>query len=572
MTGVPGITPTGTATYSFFDNGTCASDANTTTDTVTLAGGLVPNSSTHGPLGTGSYSFQATYNGDANYGASSPSTCEPFSVGLAAAATTTSVFDAGNNAPWAGTETAGASAYDTATVTGVPGITPTGTATYSFFDNGTCTSDANTTTDTVTLAGGLVPNSSTHGPLGAGSYSFDATYNGDANYGASSPSTCEPFSVGLAAATTATSVVDAGTNAAWSDTETAGASAYDAATVTGVPGITPTGTVTYSFFDNGTCTSDSNTKTDTETLAGVIVPNSSTHGPLGAGSYSFQATYNGDANYGASSPSTCEEFTVGVATATTSTVVVDAGTNAAWSDTETAGASAYDTATVTGAPGITPTGTVTYSFFDNGTCTSDANTTTDTETLAGGLVPNSSTHGPLGAGELFVPGHLQRRYELQRLTGQLVRTLLGRPRHLLDRHHGLRRRHQYGLDGHGDDQRPRLRHLDGDRGERHHADRHGDLLVLRQWHVHERCQHDDGHRDAGQWPGAELLHPWSTRRGELLLPGHLQRRCQLLHFDQPLRTLHGRSGNTHRTDDHRHSRVGHLRRQRGFDREHEQRR
>ena len=203
-------TPTGTVTYSFFDNGTCTSDANTTTDTETLAGGVAPNSSTQGPLGAGSYSFQAVYNGDANNDPSLPSTCEEFTVGVATATTSTIVFDAGTNAAWSGNEKSGASAYDTASVTGVPGITPTGTVTYSFFDNGACTSDANTTTDTVTLAGGLVPNSSTQGPLGAGSYSFDATYNGDANYGASSPSTCEPFSVGLAAATTATSVFDAG--------------------------------------------------------------------------------------------------------------------------------------------------------------------------------------------------------------------------------------------------------------------------------------------------------------------------------------------------------------------------
>ena len=398
VTGVPGITPTGKVAYSFFDNGTCTSDANTTTDTVTLAAGVVPNSSTQGPLGAGSYSFDAVYNGDVNYGASSPSTCEPFSVAQAPSSTNTIVFDAGNNAAWTGNEKAGAGAYDTATVTGVPGITPTGKVAYSFFDNGTCTSDANTTTDTVTLAAGVVPNSSTQGPLGAGSYSFDAVYNGDVNYGASSPSTCEPFSVGHAAATTATSVFDAGNNAAWTGNEKAGAGAYDTATVTGVPGITPTGKVAYSFFDNGTCTSDANTTTDTVTLAAGVVPNSSTQGPLGAGSYSFDAVYNGDVNYGASSPSTCEPFSVAQAPSSTSTIVFDAGNNAAWTGNEKAGAGAYDTATVTGVPGITPTGKVAYSFFDNGTCTSDANTTTDTVTLAAGVVPNSSTQGPLGAG------------------------------------------------------------------------------------------------------------------------------------------------------------------------------
>jgi len=59
---------------------------------------------------------------------------------------------------------------------------------------------------------------------------------------------------------------------------------------------------------------------------------------------------------------------VGAAGSSTSTVVFDAATNAAWAGTETTGASAYDTASVTGAAnGPTPTGTVTYTFF-NGNC------------------------------------------------------------------------------------------------------------------------------------------------------------------------------------------------------------
>ena len=47
--------------------------------------------------------------------------CEPFSVGKATSSTGTTVFDAGNNAAWTGDEKTGAGAYDTATVTGVPG-------------------------------------------------------------------------------------------------------------------------------------------------------------------------------------------------------------------------------------------------------------------------------------------------------------------------------------------------------------------------------------------------------------------------------------------------------------------
>ena len=343
-------------------------------------------------MATGSYSFDATYNGDSNYGAGS-SSCEPLAVGQAGATTATTVFDASGHAAWSGTETTGASAYDTTTVTPINGIQPTGTVTYSFFANGTCLGTA-TSTDTVSLVGGIVPDSSTEGPLATGSYSFDATYNGDSNYGAGS-SSCEPFAVGQAGATIATTVFDAAGHAAWSGTEVTGASAYDTSTVSGVSGFTPTGTVTYSFFANGTCTGSA-ISTQTVSLVGGIVPDSSTVGPLAAGSYSFDATYNGDSNYPVL-PSSCEPFTITKAMPSTGTTVFDAAGHAAWSGTEVTGASAYDTSTVSGVSGFTPTGTVTYSFFANGTCTGSA-ISTQTVSLVGGIVPDSSTVGPLAAG------------------------------------------------------------------------------------------------------------------------------------------------------------------------------
>ncbi len=158
--------------------------------------------------------------------------------------------------------------------------------------------------------------------------------------------------------TTATTVFDAATNAAWTGTETAGASAYDTASVTPSAGITATGTVTYTLFPNEACTAGTGSPAGTETLTGTgAVPNSATQGPLAAGSYSFEAVYGGDTNY-AGSTSACEPFSVAAGTSTTATTVFDAATNAAWTGTETAGASAFDTASVTPSAGITATGTV----------------------------------------------------------------------------------------------------------------------------------------------------------------------------------------------------------------------
>ena len=394
VTSVSGVTPTGTVTYSFFLTSDCSGSA--ATQIVTLSAGNIPNSSPTSPLAAGAYSYMATYSGDRNYAASGPSGCEPFAVAKGGGTIATSVDDAATKSTWAGTEQAGAAAYDTSTVTGASGITPTGTVTYNFFANSTCS--APPAAETMTISGGVAPNSSTTGPLAAGSYSYQATYSGDGNYSGSSGS-CETFSVGTTSATVNTEVDDPALSSAWSGHEVIGSSAYDTATVTGVGGVTPTGTIGYTFWTNGTC---SGIDSDAGSVLSLGSP-SSTEGNLGGGSYSFDATYSGDNNYG-SSTSSCKSFTVLTATSTIDTTVDDALTNSQWGGTEQTGAAAYDTAVVGGGvAGFTPTGTVTYTLFLNGTC-SGTPATKEIVPLSGGTVPNSSSTGSLGAGSYSFQG------------------------------------------------------------------------------------------------------------------------------------------------------------------------
>ena len=215
----------------------------------------------------------------------------------------------------------GASAFDTATLT-VSGPIPTGTVTYTLFSTSTsCTGPS--TTQVVTLNGdGTVPNSSTTSTLGAGSYSYEASYSGDSNYDVSGQSTCEPFSVLQATPSISTKVFDVPTNTHWSGTETTGATAYDTASIEGtVAGFVPTGTVTYTLFSTSTsCTGPSTTQVVTLNGDGTV-PNSSTTSTLGAGSYSYEASYSGDSNYDVSGQSTCEPFSVLQATPSISTKV-----------------------------------------------------------------------------------------------------------------------------------------------------------------------------------------------------------------------------------------------------------
>src|SRR5581483_3050014 len=168
--------------------------------------------------------------------------CEAFSVGLAGATVATSVEEAASGSSWNGSEVTGATALDTATVTGSAGVLPSGTLTYARYDNATCTGDP-ATTQTVTLNAGLAPASDASGALPAGTYSFKASYSGDSSYGVATGS-CETFSVGRAAASVTSAVLDAATQSGWSGSEQAGASARATATLAGVSGIAPTGTLT----------------------------------------------------------------------------------------------------------------------------------------------------------------------------------------------------------------------------------------------------------------------------------------------------------------------------------------
>jgi hypothetical protein len=218
------------------------------------------------------------------------------------------VVDAATHKAWQGTETTGAKAYDTDTVTASAGIVPTGKVTYGFYAGGACAGSASDA-DTVTLtATGAVPNSSAQGPLGAGSYSFRATYSGDTNY-VSSASTCEPFRVGVGTSSTATQVFDPASGAGWTATEISGATAYDTASITPSADIPPTGTITYNFFPNNACLAGTGSPAGGGALVNGVAPHSSNVGPLASGTYSFDAVYAGDANYGPST-SNCEPFAV----------------------------------------------------------------------------------------------------------------------------------------------------------------------------------------------------------------------------------------------------------------------
>ena len=124
---------------------------------------------------------------------------------------------------------------------------------------------------------------------------------------------------------------------------------------------TPTGTVAYTFFTDGTAPG-TGSEAGGGHLDGGVPPTPTPRGPLEAGTYSFQAVFtSGDGN-----------FTVRPATASRSAWIGTSQTATPCSTRPPTplsragavhGGSAYDTASVTTADEFTPTGTVVYSLF-----------------------------------------------------------------------------------------------------------------------------------------------------------------------------------------------------------------
>ena len=158
-----------------------------------------------------------------------------------------------------------------------------------------------------------------------------------------------------------------------------GATVYDTATVTGpASGPTPTGTVTYYFFDTAMPVFGTNIPVSSQVvnISGGLVPNSATTAALTAGSYSYIALYSGDSNY---DPviGRVEPVTVNQGSSSLTTTIHDSGGG---TPSGLPGEMVYDTATVTATP-FTPTGTVTYYFYTTASPVYGTTTPSGTQTV-----------------------------------------------------------------------------------------------------------------------------------------------------------------------------------------------
>ena len=376
-----GFSPTGTITFTLFHNG------NTTpvdTETVTVNGNgtfTTPTGFTLPTSGTvtGSYEWDASYSGDSNNAAASDVSLltERVIVSPASPTLTTTAIPA--------TVTLGAAAVtlkDTADLEG--GYHPTGTIIFRLFYNGGTTP---VFTDTVNVTSG---NGTYTTPTGfalpttgtvTGTYQWDATYNGDTNndFVSDDNATAEQVIVSAASPTLTTTPIPAAVTLGATDV-----TLKDTADLEG--GYHPTGTLTFTLFQNG-----GSTPVDTETV--TVSGNGTYTTPIGfalpttgavAGTYQWDATYTGDtSNEGASdNNSWTERVTVSAAsptlTTTPSPATVTLGTTVV---------TLTDSAVLAG--GLSPTGTITFTLFHDG-----GTTPVDTETVT--VIGNGTYTTPTG--------------------------------------------------------------------------------------------------------------------------------------------------------------------------------
>src|SRR5262249_52626499 len=174
----------GTVTYAVYTNNSCsalAAGLQPVPAMVTVTGGVVPDSAAVSFPGAGTFFWQAVYSGDANNGAAT-SACasEQLTVGKASPSIATSLSP--------GSISVGGSAHDSATLSGATAAAG-GTVSYTVFTTSACSTQAPAAQQpvpaTVTVTGGLVPDSAPVSFPGAGTFFWQAAYSGDANNNAS---------------------------------------------------------------------------------------------------------------------------------------------------------------------------------------------------------------------------------------------------------------------------------------------------------------------------------------------------------------------------------------------------
>ena len=363
-----GFSPTGIIIFTLFHNG---GSAPVDTEVVNVTGNgtyRTPTGFTLPTTGTatGTYQWDATYNGDTNNGSASDNNAANEQVTVSAASPTISTT------PIPATVTLGTTAVtlkDTAVLAG--GFSPTGTITFTLHQGSTLVD-----TEMVAVSGNGIyttPTGFTLPTTGTvtGTYQWDATYNGDTNNNTVSDNNAANEQVTVSVASPTISTAPSPTTVTLGTTPV---TLKDTAALAG--GFSPTGTITFTLFHNG-----GPTPVDTETV--TVNGNGTYTTPTGfplppsgsvTGTYQWDATYSGDTNNNTASDSNAvtEQVTVSAASPTITTTPSPS--------TAMLGARLQDVADLAG--GYHATGAITFRLYAPGVDPT-VGSATYTETVTG---------------------------------------------------------------------------------------------------------------------------------------------------------------------------------------------
>jgi hypothetical protein len=352
------VLPTGTVSFS--DNGTTITTCGTAGITVTGTANIYSATCNDSSLTGGSHAIIATYTGDTNYATGTGT----LPLSIASATSTTTVTSTPNPS------TVNQSVSFTVKVQGGTTVKLTGTATVtadSANGLGQCTlSNWSSVTGAATCS---VSNSA----LNKGTHTISASYSGDSNYGSSGGSlavsqTVNQDTTTLGLVTSGSpSVVNQAVPVLFTATITPSSSGS----------VIPTGSVTF------TATPSGGAAAPISGCSGVTVTSSGTAScpgsPLLAGTYTINASYTGDTNFGASNATSTVPQTVNKGT--TSVGLATSGT-----PSQVNGAVTF-TATITPTPAgnIALAGVVSFTDTPSGGATAPiANCTNVALTISGG--------------------------------------------------------------------------------------------------------------------------------------------------------------------------------------------
>eukprot|EP01037_Dinobryon_pediforme_P014964 gene14964-15103_t len=337
ITGITGAaTPYGSVIW------TVSGPVNSCTSTTGATSGAIASQTlftcTVNATSAGTYNVSARYVGDSNYTALANTAAAP--VTIVPASLKTFVLTG------SGTGALNSTLIFTAVLTGATGsVAPTGTMGFTVSATGNASSvNSCTSTPAPTTVGVVTTYICNITAIATGTYTVTANYPGDSNYISSSSNS---VTLGVSANVPTVTIVA-------SSNPTLGQTTTLTATVTGVPGFAPAGSMNWTITDGSNNPVTCGSPTGPTTVSSTVSSYTCTFSNTTAGTYSAQANFPGDLNYRLANSSTIQITIPKFTPSVTVVGVQSSGTN---------GQVITYTGTVVGTPGsYPPSGSPTWTF------------------------------------------------------------------------------------------------------------------------------------------------------------------------------------------------------------------